>query len=311
VVESAGETLSLVFFFLIFAMAAVAGSINLPVWFDLVAKLTPVTMRGRLFGVRMLLGSLLGVAGGGTSAVILDSLAYPQNFALLFALAFVVMMISYVCLLNLREETESMQSMRTSTSLSSLVDIFRTQKRFRVFLVGDGLLIISTMGSAFYAVVAMQRFALSDAFAGTFTMVTMATTILASILLGLSADRYGHKANLLVSSLAVFLGSVGAIVLSSLELYLCVFVCAGVAVTASQISRLAFLAELAHEAERPRFIALANMITAPCVFSGIGAGWVADVAGFTPVFLLAALSAALAFGWIFRMVHEPRRIPAT
>jgi hypothetical protein len=41
-------------FFYFFILAAVCGSINLPGWFDLVAKVTPVRLRGRLFASRSL-----------------------------------------------------------------------------------------------------------------------------------------------------------------------------------------------------------------------------------------------------------------
>ncbi|MCC6396937.1 MAG: MFS transporter [Bacteroidetes bacterium] len=302
---SAGVSLTL--FFVVFALAAVGGSVNLPGWFDLVAKLTPVTRRGRLFGIRMLLGSVLGVVGGGLSAFILSSIAYPENYAVLFLAAFAAMLASYVCLLSLREETPSKPSDRQTLSFAAVSEVLRTQKTFRTFLIGDSLLIISTMGAAFYAVVAFQRFTLSDAYAGTFTMVMMAATIAASVVLGIAADRFGHKVNLLVSSAAVLIGSIGALIFATVELYMFVFVCAAIAVTTSQISRLPFLAEIAPEAERPKLIAIANLVTAPWALSWIGAGWLADVAGYTPVYVLAALFAASAFAWIHQMVHEPRR----
>lgn len=298
--------LTLVLFFTVFAMAAVGGSLNLPVWFDLIAKLTPVTLRGRLLGLRMLGGSLLGVIGGWVSALVLASVAYPLSYALLFALAFAAMMISYVCLVCLREAAPSQQSAHLPVSLGTLVTTLRTQKAFRAFLIGDCLLTISMMGAAFYAVAGVQRFALSNAYAGTFTMVMMATTMAASVLIGAAADRFGHRMNLLIAAAAVLCGSVGAIVSSGVEAYMAVFVCAAVALTSAQVSRLPFLAELVHETDRPRLIAVANLVTSPWSLSWIVAGWLADTHGFTPVFVVAGLFAAASFLWNSRMVVEPR-----
>jgi len=45
-------TIGLILVFSGFAASAVAGSLNLPGWFDLVAKVTPLDLRGRLFAYR-------------------------------------------------------------------------------------------------------------------------------------------------------------------------------------------------------------------------------------------------------------------
>src|SRR5512135_1839415 len=62
---------ALVLFFLLFALAAVGGSLNLPVWFDLIAKLTPLRRRGRLFAARSIAGAAAGLLGGGITTFIL------------------------------------------------------------------------------------------------------------------------------------------------------------------------------------------------------------------------------------------------
>lgn len=309
-VDHLAVDLSLALFFAVFAMAAVGGSLNLPVWFDLIAKLTPVTLRGRLFGTRMLLGSLFGVIGGWASALVLGAFAYPGSYAVLFGLAFAAMMISYVCLLCLRETEPSERSEQLPVSVATLVTTLRTQKAFRTFLIGDSLLTISTMGTAFYAVAGIQRFALSNASAGAFTMVMMATGMGASVLLGVAADRFGHKINLLIAAGAVLCGSLGALAAPSVELYMAVFVCAAVALTAAQVSRLPFLAELVHETDRPRLIAVANLVTSPWSLSWIAAGWLADAHGFTPVFIAAGFFAALSLLWNALMLAEPRHVAA-
>lgn len=309
VVWTAGGVLpgpALLVFFSVLALAALGGSINLPVWFDLVAKLTPVRRRGRLFGLRMLFGSLLGVAGGGASIYVLRTLSYPWNFALLFMLAFTVMMLSYLWLLSLKEETPSTRAPHVALTVDGLSMILRTRPAFRRYLIADSLLILSTMGAAFYAVAAVQRFGLSASSAGTFTVIMMATTMAASVLLGISADRFGHKVNLVMAAGATLAGSVIAIAGNSAGVYAGVFVCTAVALTALQISRLPFLAELSSETERPLMIAVANLFTAPSALSGVLGGWIADIAGYPAVFGIAGVFALVAFLWLCRAVTEPR-----
>jgi len=84
--------------------AAIGGSLNLPGWFDLISKLTHVNLRGRLFAYRSVVGAILGVIGGTIVIIILNTFPYPKNFGILFFLTFIVMMMSYVFLLFLKEE---------------------------------------------------------------------------------------------------------------------------------------------------------------------------------------------------------------
>jgi MFS family permease len=103
------------------------------------------------------------------------------------------------------------------------------------------------------------------------------------------------------------LASALALLAPSVELYALVFVCAAVAMAGIQISRLPFLAEIAPDRERPKLVALANMITAPCVLLGIAGGAIADLIGYLPVFAIAGTFAAAAFVWIHLKVDEPRQ----
>ncbi|HOC26405.1 MAG TPA: hypothetical protein PKJ13_13905, partial [bacterium] len=93
----------LMLFFIIYASAGIGGSINLPVWFDIFAKMTPISLRGRLFAARMILGGVLGIGAGIAVRHILDWLPYPGNFGLLFLLTFAAMLVSYFFLTILKE----------------------------------------------------------------------------------------------------------------------------------------------------------------------------------------------------------------
>ena len=149
-------------------IAAVGGSLNLPSWFDLIAKITPVEIRGRLFAYRSTFGALLGIGGGAIVAYILDSFVYPENFALLFALAFFIMMVSYFCVVGLREEKPQAQITKYSIRdyFHKMSEIIKTDHNFRRFLIADALMIGALMADAFYTVNALEKFSLSDGYAG-------------------------------------------------------------------------------------------------------------------------------------------------
>ncbi|MBP1679525.1 MAG: major facilitator superfamily 1 [Bacteroidetes bacterium] len=308
VVANVGSETAIPVFFVLLALAAIGGSLNLPVWFDLIAFLTPVRRRGRLFGYRSILGAGFGLAGGGIVTFVLQRVPYPGGYALLFLLCFLVMMVSYMFLVSLRENrhADPVPGFEKGRVRLSPRQVLRTAGNYRNYLVADALQTSASAGIAFYAVDATARFSLPSSYAGIFTIIMMAGNIIGSALFGALADRRGHRLNLLVAAAATGVGSVTALLAPSVEVYAIAFVTASLTLSLLMISRLPFLAELSPEAERPSRVAIASMLTSPFVLTGLLAGWVASTYGFVPVFVASAGIALIAFLWLLFMVDEPR-----
>lgn len=302
--------IALLLFLIVFALAAIGGSINLPVWFDLVAKITPVDLRGRLFGMRQVLGAILGVFGGWVVTQVLGAVAYPENFALLLLLAFSAMMISYVFLAILKEENDTHPKTLFSSKdyLRRLPMILQQQRNYRNFLIADALLITATMAGAFYTVNALEKFTLADAYAGTFTIVMMSSMIAGNLFFGYLADHFGHRLNLLLAAIVTTSTCLTALLAPTIEIYLLVFAGAAFTIGLTGISRLPIIAEFCAEEERPTYIALTNMMTSPFVLSGIAGGWLANRFGYDAVFIIAAILALASAVWLMKWVEEPRKI---
>jgi MFS family permease len=309
-IAKANTEIGLLLFFTVFALAAIGGSINLPVWFDLVAKITPVDLRGRLFGVRQVLGAMLGIFGGWVVTKVLAAVAYPESFALLFLLAFITMMVSYIFVALLKEENGARPEKQISykSYLRGLPRILKQQHNYRNFLIADALLITATMASAFYTVSALEKFSLSDAHAGTFIIVMMTSMMAGNLLFGYLADHFGHRLNLLLAAIVTASTCLIALLAPTVEIYLLVFVGAAFTMGLTGISRLPIIAEFCSNAERPTYIALTNLITSPFVLSGLAGGWLANRFGYDTVFIIAAILALASAVWLARWVEEPRKI---
>ncbi|HLT48770.1 MAG TPA: MFS transporter [Rubricoccaceae bacterium] len=309
---------ALAVFFGLYALAAVGGSLNLPGWFDLVAKLTPVRLRGRLFAVRAVLGSALGVAGGWIVAGVLARFDGMDGFAVLFGLAFLAMAASYVFIALLREVEDPAcgerapgasrpPRLRPGAFLRRLPEILRTDRNYRRFLVADALLTTTAMADAFYTVYAFDRFGLSPAHVGVFTVVVMATGAAGGLLFGWAADRVGHRLNLALAALGTLAACAAALWAPSPTIYLVAFAGSALALGLPTISRLPLIAELCGEAERPTYVALTNTLTAPFALAGLLGGWLADAYGYEVVFVVAAGVSLAAAVWLLGFVREPRR----
>lgn len=308
VIETVSVEVGLLLFFIGFGLAAVGGSVNLPVWFDLIAKITPVRLRGRLFAVRTVLGAALGILGGWLVERVLATMAYPESFALLFALAFGAMMVSYVFLTLLKEDHTELPSkpLRYEAFLRRLPMILRQERNFRNFLIGQVLLVTAALAEAFFVVDAIEQFALSEAYAGRFTVVMMASMIVGSLLFGYLADRLGHRLNLVLAGASMAAASLVALAAPAVEVYYLAFVGIAFTVGLQNISRLPIIAELCRERDRPTYVALTNVLTTPFLLLGLAGGWVANRYGYDTVFVLAGALAGAAALWLAAMVREPR-----
>ncbi|MCU7496644.1 MAG: MFS transporter [Ignavibacteria bacterium] len=309
VISKVSRSTGLMLFFFCFVLAAIAGSINLPGWFDLVAKLTPVKLRGRLFASRIILGALLGILGGWLVKAVLGRYSYPNNFSLLFLTAFIVMMVSYVFQVFLKEDKADIQKRNLGLTefFRLLPGILKNERNYRNFLIADALLIIALMAEVFYGLNALSRFSLADSYVGNFTIIYMSFSIVGNMFFGYMADRFGHKLNMFLAASFTAMASLAALFASDVTTYSLAFI--GSAFTAGlyQLSKLPIIAELCAEENRPTYVALSNMVTSPFSLAGLLGGWIANVYGYNMVFILACIFAGSSALWLLFAVKEPRK----
>lgn len=297
------------FLFLIFLIPAIGSLSGLP-WFQVFTKTIPVQLRGRLMGIRQLLGSAGGAVGGTIVSLVLYAVAFPSNYALLFLIAFFFTMVSFYFLTQITEQPSSREGRETVRPriLSEARRIISVDTNFRNFLFADIFILMSLAASSFYSVHAIEKFSLPPSYAGTFTAIVMITNIGANILFGIIGDTYGHKMNLLAFAASSAFAAFFAVIATNILMYGLVFVFLACAVQIQAISRLSFIAEMCREHERPVYVGIVNTMTAPTVFIGLFFGWLVPMAGYAVIFGAAALLAVISFLILHTMVKEPRNV---
>ncbi|RKY48004.1 MAG: hypothetical protein DRP86_07020, partial [Candidatus Neomarinimicrobiota bacterium] len=269
-------------FFVVFTMAALAGAMNFPGWFDLISKMTPVTLRGRLFALRTITGALLGVLGGWMVKRVLQNFSFPHNFAMLFLLAFIMMTISYFALILLKEDEPNATGnpLTLRHYFKVLPGLLAEDKNFLNFLIADSCMMIGLIAQPFYILNAMEKFQLSPEVSGTFTVVFMAGLVFWNFCFGPVGDRFGHRINLLIASIVIFINSLLAISVHTVAVVYVIFILDALVMSMVQVSRFSIIAEFCGTKERPTYIALANMVTSPFILLGLAGGLLADSFGY-------------------------------
>jgi MFS family permease len=296
--------------FILLALAAIGGGLNFPGWFDLISKITPTNLRGRLFAWRVAIGALLGFAGGYTVKYVLDKMFYPYNYSMLFIIAFLVTMISYSLLFFIKEDTPNKPANKLGYKeyLKLIPVIIKKNKNFRNFLIADVTMIMAFTSFAFFTVDAINKFSLPDSIAGEFTMIMMVSMVFGSLIFGHLADLHGHKNNLLYMSLFTLAACLIALIAVNVYFYYLVFVFAALATAMIQVSRITLVAEMCNDEERAIYAAITNIVTVPFILTGILAGWLAYYLKYNSVFIICIFISALAAYWYKYKVIEPRSI---
>jgi MFS family permease len=294
-----------------FFATALAFGFASPAWFDLVAKVTPVRHRGKLSALRVGVGTLLGIGAGVTVEWILQSrISFPQNYGWLFAIAFVFMSLSLLSLSFLREPVYPVRTpkVRLKNYLSALPKIVREDTNFRNFLAATFLQRATIIAVAFYAINGLEKFALPDKWVGRFTISVMLGRLVSTPVFGFLGDKFGHKRNLVIGSIAYFAAAVLAIGAPNEWWYLPVFALVSVGFSSMRVSRLNMAVEFCDPRRRPTYVALSNSLLVPAGFVALAGGLLVKLVGYDGLFVLAGLFAMLSALCMVLGVREPRKL---
>lgn len=297
-----------IFLLLIFLTALFGNMSGLP-WFLVYTKTVPVGLRGRLMGLRQLVGSAAGAVGGYVVGMIIQSIPFPYNFSMLFFCGFIFTMVSFYFLTQIEERPTAQIETDVQFSAHIFGDakrILSTNRNYRNYVFADALILMSMSSVSFYSIFAVEKFSLHPSYAGTFSAIVMITNIFSNIIFGVVADYYGHKVNVMSVAAAFGLAALCAILSPNIFLYGFVFVFIASAIQTHFISRMPYIAEITTEHERSLYVGITNTVTAPALLVGILFGLLVEHVGYEVIFLVTALLAAIAVYILHVKVADPR-----
>jgi MFS family permease len=301
--------LALVMFFLLYAWHTIGAGLIIVSWQDMIAKIFPVDRRGRFFGITNFIGNGTGVLGALAVPLMLEKYTFPLGFVYSFAIAAILIFISWIFLSLTREPAVHNRKPLVSQLdyLRSLPEVLRKDRNFRIYLLSQIVFYLSGMATGFLVVYTVKTWNLSDAKASGFVIAMQVGLALANLFFGFLADRKGHKLSLEICLLLNALSLVLAIIAPGPLWFYPIFFIRGAVNASSFISGISIVYEFTDPENRPTYIGLAN--TLPGIAGSIApliGGWLAGVAGYQPMFILAAIIGIA--GWVLLRfaVREPR-----
>ena len=303
--------LALALFYIGIATAAFGGGIVTPAWFTMIGKVIAVRRRGRFFGLADGGGLLMGIIGAAFVARILDAIAYPGNFTLLFLIAGLLLAISW-CFLALTREPESGEVKAAAPLrqyLRQLPSVLRRHANYRRFLMGYAFLRLSAMALSFYIIFADRNFSLTGADIGLLNALFIGTQAVMRLVFGWLGDRWGHKRNLTIAAGCMALAAAFALGSTTMLGMAPAFICLACAISGDSVSHLSIVLEFAAPAEQPTYIGLTNTLIAPVTFLGpVLAGWMAGALSLEAMFAVSLAFGLIGGALLMLWVREPRRV---
>ncbi len=302
--------LSLILFLLFYAAFNLGGGMVATAWQDLVARCFPVEWRGRFFGGNMFLGTALGVVAATLAGPILDTFAFPLDFIYLFAAAAIGILISWFFLRMTREpvSVSTVPKVSTTQYLSKLPTVLQADQNFRNFLIARFILALAEMGSGYLTVAAIIHFAIADSMVATFTTATLIGQMLASILMGIFSDRFGHQLSLEISIGALISAFAIAWLAPSGTWYVAVFFLLGFYTGARIVSGTMVVMEFSSAEKRPTYIGLTNTLIGISSTIAPLIGALLVKASYSLTFATSMLTGIIALGLLRFWVKDPRFI---
>jgi len=296
---------------LLVAVQSFSGGAIMPAWLDIIAKVIPVTLRGRFFAVANIVSGLTGVGGAALVGFFLDAYPFPLNYALCFFACFGAMVLSFFCLASTREPAVPPTKPRTNlrTYVRRLPGIVRGDHNFAAYLGVRALALTSTMGLYFYTVFALRRLHAQEEQVAVFTFFLLAAQTASTAVWGWLADRYGHRVVLLLGLAATVVGSVVAFFATNPQQLYAAFAMMGAYLGAVSVSHQGIILEFSRAEDRPTYVGLVGTLTAPFAFvAPLVGGLLADNVGFAAVFATSAVAALASLGVLAALVREPRHL---
>lgn len=290
---------------------ALGAGIVAPAWMSLIAKIFPATTRGSFFGITMFIGSLFGILGSALSVWFLERYAFPNSFIILYSIAAIFTTLSWFFLALTKEPQDQVaDEVHSRQSFwRDILTIIKTDHNFRRFVISSLIITLGGMGSGFVTISAIQRFNVSDAIVGYYSLTLLAGQTIGYIFLGKLADRQGHKKSLEIGVIAILLAFLVAFIMQNPFFYYLVFFLLGFNLSSWVVSGMLVVWEFCETARVPTYSGLTNTVRGVIGSIAPLLGTQIAVVGFDALFGFSALITLVGLLMLKVWVSEPRFNP--
>ena len=256
---------------------------------ELQAKLFSKEYRGKTMANRQVAGSIASIISGGVAGYVLNHYEAPMNYAYLFMVSSLFMVIGFATFVTIEEpskENVSRKEQHFKLFIHNALNMLRKDRRLQRQILAIFLSYSYFLSMPFVILNANSSFTLTGWMLGGVITVQMLGSIIGSILLWRRIHDYEKMLSL--SFLLMAIAFVIALFAINIYMYALIFFLFGVALDGFNISGMNLVIEIAPEEKRPVYVALqTNIVSLGLFFPILGGVILKFVGSYSVIYILS------------------------
>jgi len=247
---------------------------------ELQAKLFSKTYRGKTMANRQIAGSIASIISGGVAGYVLNHYDAPLNYAYLFMVSSLFMVIGFATFVTIEEpakENISVKEKHFKTFIRNATQLLKEDRRLQQQILAVFLSFSYFLSMPFVILHANSSFALTGWMLGGFITVQMLGSIIGSSFLWRKIHDYEKM--LSYSFLFMIAAFMFALLADGIYMYALIFLLFGVALDGFSIAGMNLVIEIAPEEKRPVYTALQTNLSSLGLFFPVLGGIILKYVG--------------------------------
>lgn len=269
-----------------------------PFYMSILSKVIPGQQRGKLMGFSGAIANIIALGAAILVGVLLKSVIFPYNYAWVFGIGTILLIIDAGDFALMREQEEVTENKKISylRYLKEMPHALKKQPGFAAAVAGNSFISVANVALVFYSLLAIRTYQAGPEQIAILTGIAVIINIISSGVFGIMADKYGHKYVLLS---ATIFGVAAAFVVFSVQSIIAVYIAfafSNLCMSGYNISSSMHIIDNSPKNQIPLYVSINMMIT--LVMSSLMtllSGVIVDQFSFVPVFILTGASAATGF----------------
>lgn len=269
-----------------------------PFYMLLFAKMVGARHRGRLRGFSGAIANGLALLSTVAIGFILRYVSFPENYTIVFSCGSFLLLLDALNFLFMKEppDTAPAPVVNPWQYLRQIPVVLRENRIFARMVLSFTLLVGAQSSIVYITLDALHAYPSSAGDVAIFTGLTAAVNIAANLILGVAADRHGHRLILQIASLGTAAAGLLAVAIHSLTALFAAFALLTLGASAYNLSGTMLIIERSQRDTIAIWVSVNVMITlAVSSFFLVLAGYLAHWFGYAPIFVIIFVAGVLAF----------------
>lgn len=270
-----------------------------PFFMSIMPKLISREQRGRLSGFGNAVGSFIAIGTSIFIGILLKNLMYPYNYTTIFAVGILLLFVDAALFHFMESEPPDKIIDKNFGYLQYFKHIpmlMKKNKKYATIVIGACFFVISNISLTYYSLYGIRSFNAGATEIAVFSSITMVINIIGNIILGIIADKLGHRLVLQYSAVSGI--AAGIIILTTKGIFsvYAAYALSSLCSCGFQLSSGMLIIEEVPKDELPVYISINSIVSMILsTFIMLVSSLIIDKFSFTPVFAVTFLGSIGAY----------------